>query len=77
LACSTTDHADPAVLRLGGASEIQLLNLAGWLFPALGTGLAVECEKAGVMLDGQGLTPTSKAKRVNFKGSKRTVFRTT
>ena len=29
--------------------------------------------KAGVMLDGQGLTPTSKAKRVKFEGSKRTV----
>lgn len=29
--------------------------------------------KAGVMLDGQGLTPTSKAKRVRFEGSKRTV----
>jgi hypothetical protein len=30
--------------------------------------------KAGVMLDGQGLTPTSKAKRVKFEGSKRTVM---
>jgi hypothetical protein len=30
--------------------------------------------KAGVMLDGQGLTPTSKAKRVRFSGSQRTVF---
>jgi hypothetical protein len=29
--------------------------------------------KAGVMLDGQGLTPTSKAKRVRFSGSLRTV----
>jgi hypothetical protein len=29
--------------------------------------------KAGVMLDGQGLTPTSAAKRVRFEGSKRTV----
>jgi hypothetical protein len=29
--------------------------------------------KAGVMLDGQGLTPTSKAKRVKFSGSERTV----
>jgi hypothetical protein len=29
--------------------------------------------KAGVMLDGQGLTPTSKAKRVRFSGSERTV----
>lgn len=29
--------------------------------------------KAGVMLDGQGLAPTSKAKRVRFEGSKRTV----
>ena len=29
--------------------------------------------KAGVMLDGQGLTPTSKAKRVRFEGSTRTV----
>jgi len=32
-----------------------------------------ELVKAGVMLDGQGLTPTSKAKRVKFEGSKRTV----
>jgi hypothetical protein len=30
--------------------------------------------KAGVMLDGQGLAPTSKAKRVRFEGSKRTVI---
>ena len=30
--------------------------------------------QAGVMLDGQGLTPTSKAKRVRFGGSKRTVI---
>jgi hypothetical protein len=29
--------------------------------------------KAGVMLDGQGLTPTSAGKRVRFEGSKRTV----
>ncbi len=33
-----------------------------------------ELVKAGVMLDGQGLTPTSKAKRVRFDGSKRTVI---
>lgn len=33
-----------------------------------------ELVKAGVMLDGQGLTPTSKAKRVKFEGSKRTVI---
>ena len=32
-----------------------------------------ELVKAGVMLDGQGLTPTSKAKRVKFSGAKRTV----
>ena len=32
-----------------------------------------ELVKAGVMLDGQGLTPTSKAKRVRFSGSQRTV----
>ena len=32
-----------------------------------------ELVKAGVMLDGQGLTPTSKAKRVRFDGPKRTV----
>lgn len=32
-----------------------------------------ELVKAGVMLDGQGLTPTSKAKRVRFEGAKRTV----
>lgn len=30
--------------------------------------------KAGVMLDGQGLTPTSKAKRVRFAGNQRTVI---
>jgi hypothetical protein len=29
--------------------------------------------KAGVMLDGQGLTPMSKAKRVKFSGPQRTV----
>ncbi len=33
-----------------------------------------ELVKAGVMLDGQGLTPTSKAKRVKFEGGKRTVI---
>jgi hypothetical protein len=33
-----------------------------------------ELVKAGVMLDGQGLTPTSKAKRVRFEGSKRAVI---
>ncbi len=33
-----------------------------------------ELVKAGVMLDGQGLTPTSKAKKVRFSGSKRTVI---
>ncbi len=33
-----------------------------------------ELVKAGVMLDGQGLTPTSKAKRVRFDGGKRTVI---
>ncbi len=32
-----------------------------------------ELVKAGVMLDGQGLTPTSKAKKVRFEGGKRTV----
>jgi hypothetical protein len=32
-----------------------------------------ELVKAGVMLDGQGLTPTSKAKRVRFSGPQRTV----
>ena len=30
--------------------------------------------KAGVMLDGQGLAPTSRAKRVKFSGSQRTVI---
>ncbi|HTT06645.1 MAG TPA: YciI family protein [Steroidobacteraceae bacterium] len=30
--------------------------------------------KAGVMLDGQGLTPTSRAKRVRFSGNQRTVI---
>lgn len=29
---------------------------------------------AGVMLDGQGLTPTSKGKRVRFSGAQRTVI---
>jgi hypothetical protein len=33
-----------------------------------------ELVKAGVMLDGQGLTPTSKAKRVRFSGSRRVVI---
>jgi hypothetical protein len=33
-----------------------------------------ELVKAGVMLDGQGLHPTSKAKRVRFSGSERTVI---
>jgi len=33
-----------------------------------------ELVKAGVMLDGQGLSPTSKAKRVRFDGTKRTVI---
>ena len=33
-----------------------------------------ELVKAGVMLDGQGLTPTSKAKRVKFEGTKRTLI---
>ena len=32
-----------------------------------------ELVKAGVMMDGQGLTPTSKAKRLKFSGSQRTV----
>src|SRR5438105_3946132 len=32
-----------------------------------------ELVKAGVMLSGEGLHPTSKAKRVRFDGSKRTV----
>jgi hypothetical protein len=30
--------------------------------------------KAGVMLGGEGLTPTSKAKRIKFSGSQRTVI---
>jgi hypothetical protein len=33
-----------------------------------------ELVKAGVMLDGQGLTPTTKAKRVRFEGSERKVI---
>ena len=33
-----------------------------------------ELVKAGVMLDGQGLHPTSKAKKVRFEGGKRTVI---
>ena len=32
-----------------------------------------ELVKAGIMLDGEGLHPTSKAKRVRFQGEKRTV----
>ena len=33
-----------------------------------------ELAKAGVLLAGEGLHPTSKAKRVNFSGTKRTVI---
>ena len=33
-----------------------------------------ELGKAGVLLAGEGLHPTSKAKRVNFSGTKRTVI---
>ena len=33
-----------------------------------------ELVKAGVMLDGQGLTPTAQAKRVRFSGAQRTVL---
>jgi hypothetical protein len=33
-----------------------------------------ELVKAGVMLAGEGLTPTSKAKRVKFSGAQRTVL---
>ena len=33
-----------------------------------------ELVKAGVMLAGDGLTPTSKAKRIRFSGSQRTVI---
>lgn len=33
-----------------------------------------ELVKAGVMLAGEGLTPTSKAKKVRFSGSQRTVL---
>ena len=33
-----------------------------------------ELVKAGVMLDANGLTPTSKAKRVRFSGTQRTVI---
>ena len=33
-----------------------------------------ELVKAGVMLDGDGLTPTAKAKRIRFEGAKRTVI---
>jgi hypothetical protein len=33
-----------------------------------------ELVKAGVLLDGQGLTPTAKAKRVKFSGAQRTVI---
>ena len=32
-----------------------------------------ELVKAGIMLDGQGLHPSSKGARINFSGSKRTV----
>ena len=34
-----------------------------------------ELVKAGIMRDGDGLTPTSKAKRVRFSGADRTVMR--
>jgi hypothetical protein len=33
-----------------------------------------ELVKAGIMLDGEGLHPTSKGKRVRFSGTKRTVI---
>ena len=33
-----------------------------------------ELVKAGIMLDGQGLTPTSKGARVRFDGTKKTVI---
>ena len=33
-----------------------------------------ELAKAGIMLDGEGLHPSSKGKRVRFSGSKRTVI---
>ena len=33
-----------------------------------------ELQKAGIMLDGAGLHPTSKGKRVRFAGQKRTVI---
>jgi len=33
-----------------------------------------ELVKAGIMLDGNGLAPTSKAKRVRFSGTQRTVI---
>jgi hypothetical protein len=33
-----------------------------------------ELVKAGVMLDGNGLTPTAKAKRIRFAGGQRTVL---
>lgn len=33
-----------------------------------------ELVRAGVILDGQGLAPTSQAKRVRFEGSKRTII---
>jgi hypothetical protein len=36
--------------------------------------LPEELVKAGVMLDGEGLHPTSKGARVRFSGSKRTVI---
>jgi hypothetical protein len=38
------------------------------------TKFSEELVKAGVMLDGQGLTPTSAGKRVSFEGAKRTVI---
>ena len=33
-----------------------------------------ELVKAGVMLDGKGLTPTAKAKRIRFEGGRRTII---
>ena len=33
-----------------------------------------ELVKAGVMLDGNGLTPTAKAKRIRFDGGRRTII---
>jgi len=44
------------------------------LFATMSIRFNEELVKAGVMLAGDGLTPTAKAKRVRFSGSQRTII---